>query len=299
MNTAFDHSRPAPGAGPERPSGGHVADGPNEAFPPPTGSPEPDTTDQPPPPGASTHTVPAEPEHRSRRGPGHVIAIVVGCLMALPAIGLITGGITLAIANAAATDDGYYDVTFDRIESEGVAVAAVDLWDEAADDEGWPWVLDWLDLDIRLRVDGARSTDEVFVGIARTDDVERYLAGVAFSEVVDFDDRSPDYVEHTTDATDTADATDASSVDPPLDQDFWNVGVAGGGEQELTWAARGGDWSVVVMNADGTPGVAADIDVGIRSGAVTPIAVTLIVLGAIGSIIATTLIVVGVRGRRD
>jgi hypothetical protein len=44
--------------------------------------------------------------------------------------------------------------------------------------------------------------------------------------------------------------------------------------------------------------VSADVEFGARSDAVTPIAVTLLVLGGVTMLIATALIVIGVRGRR-
>ncbi len=251
----------------------------------------PPTADDAPPPGdgITAPTGPIQPDRpEPRRGGWHIAAIVVGALMLLPATGLLTGGIALTVANEVGTDDGYFDGALDRIESNGVAVAAVDLWDEAADDEDWPWVLDWLDVDIRLRVVGAGPSDDVFVGIARSADVEQYLTDVEFSRLVDFDNRFPTYVEQ----------TGAPTVDAPTEQDFWVASAAGPGEQELTWEARGGNWSAVVMNADGSPDVAADVEVGLRSGAITPIGVTLIVVGGVMLITSITLLVVGIRGRR-
>jgi len=224
---------------------------------------------------------------RQRTG-WHIAAIVVGCLMLLPALGMVMGG-TVTTIGVSVADDGYFDATFDRVESTGVAVAAVDLWEEAAHDEDWPWVLDWLDLDIRIRADGAANTDEVFIGIARTDDVEAYLGDAAFDELTDFVDRRPVY----TSRNGSSDVAVAS----PVDQTFWVAQITGPGEQQLDWEARNGDWSVVVMNADGSPGVAADVTVGVRSGAVLPVGITLIVFGAIGTIISVVLIVVGARGR--
>jgi hypothetical protein len=215
--------------------------------------------------------------------------IVIGCLALLPALGILISGGALAIAQAAATDDdGYFRFTLDRVESDGVAVASTPLSFDDVDDEAGPWVLDWLDLDLRLRVDGALTTDDVFVGIARSDEVDRYLANTEHTEIVEIDHHTPRYRE----------VTGLDRAAPPLDQTFWAASTSGPGEQELTWNARGGRWSVVVMNADGSPNVAADIEIGARSDVVTPVAITLLVAGAIGTAIAVTLIVVGARGRR-
>ncbi len=227
---------------------------------------------------------------RPKRSAGHIVAIVIGCIVLLPGFGVLAGGGAIVLGQAIATDDdGYFTVTLDRVESDGVAVATTDLWLDGVDGDASPWVLDWVDLDLRLRVDGAVATDEVFVGIARSPDVERYLSRATYSEVVELDEHAPRYRE--------IDGIDR--IESPLDQDFWTVSTSGSGEQELTWDARGGRWSVVVMNADGSPLVAADVEVGAKSGAVTPIAVSMLVVGAIMSATSIVLIVVGVRGRRS
>lgn len=246
--------------------------------------PAPFTTDTP----TAQPTPPAEP-HR-KRGVGHILAIVAGCLLVLPGLGILAGGGAVVLAQAVATDDdGYYTFTLDRIQSDGVAIATTDLWLDDLDDDGSPWVFDWLDLDVRLRVEGAASTDEVFVGIGRSPDVERYLSDAGYSRVVSLDEHAPTYRE----------IAGSDAIAAPLEQDFWAAGTSGTGEQELTWEARGGRWSVAVMNADGSPAVAADVEIGAKSGAVTPIAITLIVVG--GAMVGTAilLIVVGARGRRS
>ena len=43
----------------------------------------------------------------------------------------------------------------------------------------------------------------------------------------------------------------------PAEQDIWAAPPHGDGRQTLTWDVEDGDWSVVVMNADGSPGVHA------------------------------------------
>jgi len=219
---------------------------------------------------------------------GHIVALVIGCLLLLPGLGMLAGGGVAAIGQAVVTDDdGYFEFTLDRIDTAGVAITASDLRFDADGDTG-DWMLDWLDVDVRLRVDGARTTDDVFVGIARSDDVDRYLIGRSFSEIIELDGRTPVYSL----------PLGARSIEPPTEQDFWVEQASGSGLQELTWEARSGNWSVVVMNADGSPVVAADVEVGARSGLVTPIAVTLMVVGGLLAIGAVTLIIVGIRGRR-
>jgi hypothetical protein len=239
------------------------------------------------PPGTPQQTAPNKlPRKHSA---GHIVAIVIGCLMLLPGLGLLAGGGALAIAQAAATDDdGYFRFTLDRVESDGVAVATTDLWLEDVDQDAGPWVFDFLDLDVRLRVEGAGTSDDVFVGIARSADVERYLSKTSYSEIVEIDHHTPRYRQ----------ISGIVSIDAPADQEFWTASAVGSGEQELTWAARGGRWSVVVMNADGSPDLSADIEIGARSDAVTPIAITLLVIGTLTTGSAIVLIVVGARGRR-
>ena len=235
-------------------------------------------------------TRPTRPTPRRRRTAGHIVAIVMGCFLLLPGFGVLVAGGSVGLAQAVATDDdGYFNVTLDRLESDGVAVAATDIWLDEVDGDAAPWVLDWLDLDLRLRVDGAATTDEVFVGIARSRDVERYLSTSAHSTIVEIDDHTPRYREDGGTLT----------IGRPADQDFWVESTAGAGEQQLDWEARGGRWSVVVMNADGSPAVDADVEVGARSGAVTPVAITLSVIGGLVALTAVLLIVIGVRGRRS
>lgn len=227
---------------------------------------------------------------RRTRTAGHIVAIVIGCLALVPGLALVAGGGAIAVGQAVATDDdGYFRFTLDRVESSGVAIATTDLWLGDVEDDASPWLLDWLDLDLRLRVEGANATDDVFVGIARSADVERYLSATTFSEIVELDERTPTYTEVTGD----------SSIAPPNEQDFWAAASSGPGEQELTWAARGGRWSVVVMNADGLPIVSAEVEVGARSDAVTPVAILLLVTGGIMVIAGLAMIVVGARGRRS
>jgi hypothetical protein len=50
---------------------------------------------------------------------------------------------------------------------------------------------------------------------------------------------------------------------------------------------------VAIMNADGSPGLVANVDVGLRVGVLTTIVVVLLVAGVVLTAIAVVLIVIG------
>ncbi len=218
--------------------------------------------------------------------PARIIALVVGCLLVVPGFAMMLGGAATGLAYGFGRDrDGYVSARIDQIESPTVAVTAEDLG--FATDPGTPdWLLDRLDLDVRLRVTPTASETEVFVGIAAESDVDTYLAGVAHDEVTDIDGDRPVYRTRTGGAT----------VEAPTTRDFWVVSDSGPGTQEVRWEASEGRWAVVVMNAEGTPGVAADVEAGAKSGLVLPLAFSVLGLGAALTAASVALIVTGARG---
>jgi ABC-2 type transport system ATP-binding protein len=217
-----------------------------------------------------------------------VIALVIGCVMALPAIGMLFGGGALALAYATQRDDGYFDVTVDRLQTPTVAITGEDV--RFTTDPGSPdWLIDTLDLDIRLRATALDDAQAIFIGIARQDDLDRYLADLAHDRVVRIDDGAPVYQQQ---------GRIAGPIDAPADQDFWVARAVGPGTQELTWSATSGRWAAVVMNADGSPGISVTMAVGATSGLILPVAVVLAVAGFVLTAVAVVLIVYGASGAR-
>jgi hypothetical protein len=218
--------------------------------------------------------------------PGRIVALVIGVVLILPGIGAMFGGSALGLAYAFGRDDaGFFEASIDRLETPTVAITAEDI-DLTADPGDPDEFFDVVDADVRLRVTGASSEQEVFVGVGPEAEVDLYLSGVAHDEIRRLDEDGP--VFRSRDGGD--------DIDAPTDQSFWVVSASGRGTQELVWEAESGRWAAVLMNADGSPAVAADVDVGVKAGIVLPLAIGLMVFGFLLTVGSVALIVFGARG---
>jgi hypothetical protein len=95
------------------------------------------------------------------------------------------------------------------------------------------------------------SEQPVFIGVARAADVSGYLGNVKRAIV------SGNYEPR--DATERGTGAPAT---PPSEQRFWAASTSGSGQHTLTWKLRDGHWVAVLMNADGSPAVAAHLRIG-------------------------------------
>jgi hypothetical protein len=85
---------------------------------------------------------------------------------------------------------------------------------------------------------------------------------------------------------------------PPTEESFWAASASGVGTQTLTWKVRDGDWSVVLMNADGSRGVGADVDLGAKLSFLLWVAIGLLIGGVLVVGGSTALIVLAARRPR-
>lgn len=211
---------------------------------------------------------------------GRVVAIIAGVLVGLIAIGFLIAGTFLTVGYAVtAEDDGYFDTSPKRFGTATVAVTTeeADLVAEPAP-PGWLW--DSIGFSLRFRVAG--SDNPVFLGIGRESDVEEYLGSVVYDQVREIRPGEP---------VDYRSFPGTSSIEPPVDQDFWTAAAAGSGPLEVVWEVSEGSWVVVLMNADGSPGVVADVAVGAKSTAILPIGIALLAFGFLLFVIAIVIIV--------
>jgi hypothetical protein len=213
-----------------------------------------------------------------------VISLTAASLVALAAAGLLAAGGLLLWSNGKKDDDGYLTSASHTFSTSDYAIATDDL---DIDEDGAGKLID-NDLYGKVRLKVAPHGDQpVFVGIAPTADVDRYLARSAHAELTDvsFDPFRADYRAHTGEQAPAA----------PAEQGFWTASVHGSGTQTLDWKVRSGGWSIVVMNADGSRAVDAGVSVGADLPIIVPLGWGLLGGGLVLALLASGLVVVGVR----
>jgi len=255
---------PAAAAVPEAPTGPEAIAAPGEPAPA-----APDGIA--PPPAASP----------ARGGAGRVVLIVVGVIAALISLGLLAGGTALVVVDQTQRDDDGFLMS----PSEDFSTASYAIVSDSADVDfgGSERAARAILGKVRIR---SESDRDVFVGIARDTDVDGYLNGVERSIVTDIG-KSPEYSNRAGDAP----------ASPPGDQDFWVASTSGSGEQTLEWEPKEGSWRAVVMNTDGSRGVASELSIGAELDAALWTGIVLVVVGALLGVLAALAITAGARRR--
>jgi hypothetical protein len=226
----------------------------------------------------ATDITPHAAPPRNRTGP--VAALVGGSIAALLALILIgSAGALLYAGHHETDDDGFYTTaahTYSTptraLTTENLGVNGVPSWLTKSDHSG------------RIRIDPHGTG--AFVGVAHTSDVDAYLDGVAHDQVddLDFDPFS----------LDTSRRAGEGRPAMPAAQTFWVARSTGG--RTLDWKLRDGDWTVVMMNADGSPHVSVAAKVGAKVPLVGTLGWALAIPGALLGIAAVALVAVGARG---
>jgi hypothetical protein len=208
-------------------------------------------------------------------------ALVGAAVTGLVAFALFLAGGLLLWANGHYRDaDGYLSTGSQRFDSRDYAITTPNL-DVGA---GKPGFLIKSDRYGELRLQTMQKGGKpLFVGIARTRDVEAWLRGTAYSEVSDIDlaPFKATYAPH----------HGTRKPGRPAHRRFW----AATGTHALHWDVRSGAWSVVVMNADGSRGVAAAVSAGAKVPYIAEIAYGTLGLGLLFVVLTAGLTAYGSR----
>lgn len=226
-------------------------------------------------PVAADAPFPAAPRRRT-------LPSVLAALAGLVAVLFLAAGGAALYADGE-KDDGWFTTSDARFATDTRALATESL---DMDLEGFDAGLAG---QARLQVTSAAG-GPVFVGIAPTEDVERYLAGTEHATLTDLD-TSP--FRATTETV-----PGARTPADPAAQDIWSASTSGTGTQSLEWDIEDGDWSALVMNADGSPGVDVQASAGADASFLKPLGLGLLGGALVLSFIAAVLVARAVRTNR-
>ena len=202
--------------------------------------------------------------------------ILLGAATAMVGASLVLGGTALLGAQVVLRDAaGFYTSPTYRLATNSYAVVL------DADIDQWPTSpirpAQFASIQVTTQ---STSNQAVFAGVARQSDIDDYLAGVAFDQIADVENG----------AVVTRTVAGGAVAAPPWEQSFWVASSAGTGRQSLRWPVEDGQWSLVVMNLDGTASVDVAASAGARIAYVTPAALTLLAVGVLCLIGAVVII---------
>jgi len=208
------------------------------------------------------------PPHAWHWTGGRIAALVVGIVLVLFALGPVGGGAFALWVDRTQRDAAGYVTTGTHAFSTAGSALVTDPVELDSPGVGWLYSAVILG-NVRIQVTPTTATTPVFVGIAASGEVDRYLAGVDRTVISDF----------WTNGVESAGG--GASASPPGTQDFWVASATGTGTQTVTWDAANGTWTVVVMDPNGDPGIDVEAELGATMPALLGIAVASLLIGAL------------------
>jgi hypothetical protein len=167
-----------------------------------------------------------------------------------------------------------YERTSDALRSDSLAFDVHGSWFLTSDRLGT--------LRIHARTDTGAP---LFIGIAPTGAVERYLASSSHATLTGFPEGDAEYTT----------SRGAEAPARPADQTIWAARSQGTGDVAVTWPVRRGHWTVVLMNSSARPGVSAEGRLGAKLDSLGAWAAGFLGAGVLILAGGTALVVTGIR----
>ncbi|GAA3592662.1 DUF4389 domain-containing protein [Kribbella ginsengisoli] len=222
-------------------------------------------------PFAASAGAPQHPPSTHQWTAGRVISAVAGSLLILFGLGALpAGGTALWFDHGGRDAAGYVSTGTQHFSTSGYAIASET---GAIRMDGPSWMMERFLGDVRITADSRTSTP-VFIGIASERDASAYLATIEHSVV----DRM---YGHETGMAYHRQGWGSAPPQPPAAEGFWVAKSYGPGQQVLNWRPGTGDWTVVVLNADASRSVQADVTIGATIPWLDDVAYTLIAIGLV------------------
>jgi hypothetical protein len=202
-------------------------------------------------------------------GGGRVIRLVSGSLCLVAALAFFGTAIAAIFGLENNRDSSGYFVT----HSHHYMTSSYALSTESLNVGGVTGDLETALVRLRIKATSGDPAKPLFIGIATTQNADRYLAGFQHDELrnISFDPFKIDYRRVGTGAPTTLPGT----------QSFWQTRASGTGTLTVNWPVKKGKWTAVVMNADGTRDVHVDAQLAARLAGAWWFVVASIALGAV------------------
>jgi len=204
--------------------------------------------------------------------------LVAGSILCVVALVFLSGG-GWALWEDRVDRDGQGFVSFGSTELRTGQYAIVG--DLRGDGPSWLYGASVLG-EARVRAT-SRGEQPLFIGIARKDDVFRYLRGAGYATIYSF--------EVSAKSTHSGGAPSG----PPSDESIWATSTQGTGEQTLLWTPRSGDWSIVFMNGDASASVDVRGDASAKLPILPWLAGGLLIIGGAAGLIGAWVLVRAIR----
>lgn len=225
---------------------------------------------------------------RSGMSAGKIVLIILGSISLIFGLAFAgAGGVVLVAQSAFRDAQGFFVSGPHPFASDGYALTSTRI-DFGANPERGASNIGGI-FTLRLRAESSNGK-QIFIGVAPSADVDAYLGNVSHDEISDVSLRpfNATYVP----------VEGSATPRPPAQEPIWVQTQSGPGEQTLVWHPRSGRWTVVVMNADASHGVAARMSVGVRVRFLTWIGIGLLVLALLAFLAGGLMLYFGVRRPR-
>ena len=213
----------------------------------------------PPPPAVPPATAGTPARPASAWTGGKVVSVVIGAVLLFVGTGSLVAGGGFLWADRTQRESGYVMSPAGTVSTDSYAVTSSSFRLEGA---GLDWSVDRVIGTARVEARPVSGGSPVFLGVAPTADVDRYLAGVRYRELRGvgpwWNGSASPWVG--------AEHVGGAPAVPPAQAGIWTAAASGPGTQVLTWRPSAGNWTIVLMRADGTAGITAVL----RAGATLP-----------------------------
>ncbi len=192
----------------------------------------------------------------------HIGILLVSVILLITAFGLLMGGTTLrSIQVLVVDDDGYITSDPATVDLPGYAIVLEDI-DLDVDPMAWRWLQSRGGLlKLKIITESNDPSKEIFIGVARESDLRPYIQDMEYQRVIDMDFDEENY-ELVFSAADFSLHPGGPPSAPPTVHSYWVAHTSSADEQELVWEPQSGTYNIVIMNADGSEGIDANIQVG-------------------------------------